>query len=326
MVATAAAAYARAVPAVNPAPGPAQATGLAELPPNHDTDLKLYLPDGRTIVGPDALRRMRSEADLILWFAGNQFFAMDALIAAFQQAHPGMGVGLLTLPAGLLLSAIEGGGWRYDGKDYPGTPDLYASVNLAHLARLKARGMMATYATYLHNELQIMVARGNPKRITGIDDLARSDVRTTMPNPVNEGIMQFYAREVLERHGIWQALSGGRSCVGCQVTERTWFAAVHHRETPERIREGLSDAGIVYATEVTAALAMGAPVEGVALPPEDSRRDDIAYVVGALAGSPRSAAAGKFLAFLATPPAQQAYTRFGFMGASAEELRLKPIP
>jgi ABC-type molybdate transport system substrate-binding protein len=269
---------------------------------------------------------MRSEADLILWFAGNQFFAMDVLISAFQQTHPGLTVGLLTLPAGLLLSAIEGGGWRYDGKDFPGTPDLYASVNLAHLTRLKARGTMAAYATYIHNELQIMVARGNPKKIKGIDDLARNEVRTSMPNPVNEGITLFYAREVLGRHGIWQTLSGGRSCVACQATERTWFAGVHHRETPERIREGLSDAGIVYATEVAAALAMGVPVEGVALPPEDSRRDYISYVIGALVGSPRSEAAGRFLAFLATPSAQEAYTRFGFVGASAEELRLKPIP
>jgi ABC-type molybdate transport system substrate-binding protein len=147
-----------------------------------------------------------------------------------------------------------------------------------------------------------------------------------MPNPVNEGIMTFYARGVLERHGIWQTISGGRSCVGCQVTDQTWFAAVHHRETPDRIRSGLSDAGIVYATEVTAAVGGGAPVEGVALPPEDSRRDDISYVIGTLAGSPHAEMAGRFLAFLATPAAQRAYTRFGFITASPEELRLKPIP
>ena len=301
-------------------------TAPVVLPPDHDTDLKLYLAGGRIITGPEALGRMQSEAGLILWFAGNQFFAMDALITEFQRAHPGVTVGLLTLPAGLLLSAIEAGGWRYAGRDYPGTPDLYASVNLAHLSRLRARGVMTTYATYIHNELQIMVARGNPRKIMGIDDLARSDVRTTMPNPVTEGIMQFYAREVLERHGIWQAISGGKECIACQATERTWFAAVHHRETPERIRQGLSDAGIVYATEVTAALATGAPVEGVVLPPEDSRRADISYVIGELVGSPRSKAAGEFLAFLATPQAQAAYTRFGFVGASVQELRLKPIP
>jgi len=91
----------------------------------------------------------------------------------------------------------------------------------------------------------MMVAKGNPKAIATLDDLVRSDVRTLLPNPVNEGIMLFYARKVLERHGIWPQLANGRECVSCQTTERNWFTAVHHREAPERICEGKSDAGIV---------------------------------------------------------------------------------
>ncbi len=91
---------------------------------------------------------------------------------------------------------------------------------------------MSDYKIYMHNELQVMVAKGNPKAIAGIDDLVRSDVRTSLPNPVNEGIMQFYARKVLERHGIWPRIANGQECVSCQTTERNWFTAVHHRETP----------------------------------------------------------------------------------------------
>jgi ABC-type sulfate transport system substrate-binding protein len=122
----------------------------------------------------------------------------------------------------------------------------------------------------MHNELQIMVAKGNPKRIVGIEDLVRPDVRTSLPNPVNEGIMQFYARKVLERHGLWSQISNGKECVSCQTTERNWFTAVHHRETPERIRDGKSDAGIVWKTEVMEALRHGAQVEAVELPAADS--------------------------------------------------------
>jgi len=40
--------------------------------------------------------------------------------------------------------------------------------------------MMDSYRVYMHNELQIMVAKGNPKKITGVQDLARADVRTSM--------------------------------------------------------------------------------------------------------------------------------------------------
>jgi ABC-type molybdate transport system substrate-binding protein len=100
-------------------------------------------------------------------------------------------------------------------------PDVYASVNLGHLKELKSIELMQSYMIYMHNELQIMVAKGNPKDIRGIEDLGRSDVRTSLPNPINEGIMQFYARKVLERHGLWQALSGGKECASCQRRSAT---------------------------------------------------------------------------------------------------------
>lgn len=299
---------------------------LATIPKGKDSDLKLYLAAGGIVGGAEALRRMPKEANLILWLAGNQFFAMDDVVRAFQRRNPGLSVGLVTLPPGLLLDAILGGGWSYGGQEYPGTPDVYASVNLGHLKRLKAAGRMDQYAVYMHNEMEIMVAQGNPKGIKGIKDLARPDVRTSMPNPVNEGIMQFYARKVLERHGIWQAISGGKECYSCQTTPNNWFTAVHHRETPDRLKAGTTDAGIVWRTETLEALREGAKVDAVKLPPQDSLRDEVSYAIGTLKGSPHAEAAAKYLEFLASPEGQEAYSRFGFVKATPEELRLKPIP
>ena len=313
-----------AVPAAaqgSPAAGP-----YAVIPPKKDNDLKLYYADGRIVAGADALGRMQQEAELILWLAGNQFFAMDDVVRAFQAQNPGMDVGLITLPPGLLLSAIEKGGWTYGGKEYPGRPDVYASVNLGHLKKLKQAGMMKDHAIYMHNEMVLMVAKGNPKNIKGIADVARADVRTSMPNPVNEGIMQFYGRKVLERHGLWQHVSGGKECFSCQTTANNWFTAVHHRETPERILAGTSDTGIVWITEAIEAQRDGKNVEAVQLPPQDSMRDDVAYAIGALTQSSRKAAADRYLAFLATPAARDAYSKYGFVAATPEELKLKPIP
>src|SRR4051812_36178871 len=141
----------------------AAAKSYAVIPANKDDDLKFYAIDGRIAKGADALGRMREEAGLVLWVAGNQFFAMDAVIAAFQKQNPGVAVGLLTLPPGLLLEAILKGGWRYEGRDYPGQPDIYASVSLEHLQKVKSAGLMDDYLTYMHNEMVLMVAKGNPK-------------------------------------------------------------------------------------------------------------------------------------------------------------------
>ena len=309
-----------------PAAAPKADTKYATIPPNKDNDLKLYYGDGRIVKGADALGRMQREADVILWLAGNQFFAMDDVIAAFQKQSPGTKVGIITLPPGLLLNAIEGGGWAYGGKEYPGLPDVYASVNLDHLKRLKKAGMMDTYAIYLHNEMELMVAAGNPKQIKGIKDLARPDIRTSMPNPVNEGIMRFYGKKVLQRNGVWDHISGGKECFSCQTTPNNWFTAVHHRETPDRIKAGTSDAGIVWKTEVLEALREGAQVDAVQLAPVDSLRDEVSYAIGAVKGSPRADAAAKYLRFLASAEATAAYAKYGFVPATAQELAAKPIP
>jgi len=296
-----------AVAADKPAGAGVQAAKkYAAIPKNKDNDIKLYERDGRVIKGAEALGRMQRDADLILWLAGNQFFAMDDVVGAFQKHKPGVSVGVITLP--------------------PGLPDVYASVNLGHLKQLKKARLMSDHAIYLHNQMVLMVAEGNPKNIKGIKDLVRPDVKTSLPNPVSEGIMRFYGRKVLERHGIWDQISAGKLCASCQTTPNNWFTAVHHRETPERIQDGRSDTGIVWVTETGEAKRHGAKVDSVLLPPEDSLVNEVSYAIGAMSNSRKKALADGYILFLATPEAKQAYAKYGFVNASADELRLRPIP
>ena len=95
-------------------------------------------------------------------------------------------------------------------------------------------------------------------------------------------LCNFISVKFLERHGIWEAISGGKECVSCQTTKNNWFTAVHHRETPERIKAGQSDAGVVWKTEVLEAHRAGADVDAVTMPDEDSLRAEVACVIGAL--------------------------------------------
>jgi ABC-type molybdate transport system substrate-binding protein len=125
---------------------------------------------------------------------------------------------------------------------------------------------------------------------------------------------------------LWQQVSAGKECVSCQTTPSNWFTAVHHRETPDRIKAGTSDAGIVWKTEVLEAVRDGAQVEGIELPPTDSLRDEVSYAIGALTDSTRKKAAAQYLRFLSTPGAQDAYAKYGFVKATPEELSLKAIP
>ena len=96
-------------------------------------------------------------------------------------------------------------------------------------------------------------------------------------------------------------------------------------KTPDRIKAGQSDAGVVWKTEVLEAHRAGSDVDAVSLPDEDSLRTDVAYVVGAMNASPHRKSADAFLSFLQSPQGQEAYSKFGFVKASEADLKLRPI-
>jgi len=323
--------------ASNPPPAPKAATAtpvaapapqaLEAVPPKKDTDLRLFYADGTIVTGTPAMQKMDTDAQLTMWLAGNQFFAMKDVIHAFQKAHPEVGnVAVITLPPGIILKAIKAGGWTYEGKEYRMQPDIYGSVDLGHLKALKAAGKMDTYMVYTHNQLELMVAKGNPKKIKGIDDLGRDDLRVMLPNPVDEGIMTFYAKKVLINHKLWDKLSGGKECKACAPSANVWFTTVHHREIPEALKAGKTDVGIVWATETKNALNEGAPVEKIVLPPQDSLINEVSYAIGTLKGNQHPSAASAYLDFLKSAKGQEAYEKFGFVDASKADLEIKPIP
>ena len=58
---------------------------MPAIPSGKETDVKFYPPNGsKPVMGGDAFAQM-PKAGLILWLAGNQFFAMDDVVAAFQE-------------------------------------------------------------------------------------------------------------------------------------------------------------------------------------------------------------------------------------------------
>ena len=302
----------------------AEPPAMPTVPAGRQSDIKFYSPSGEFVTG-EAAFKAAPDAAMVLWVAGNQFFAMDDVIHGFQKASPGVSVALITLPPGMVVDAIKANGWIFDDATYAGRPDLYASVSLGHLLSLHKDGLMDDYMTYMHNELVLMVAKGNPKNIKSIDDLVRPDVLTSLPNPLNEGIMQFYFRRVLEQHGLWQKISAGKECSGCATTANNWFTAVHHRETPARILAGQSDVGVVWKTEALEALHEGYAVEIVPLPADQSMVNEVFYAMGPLIQPRHPKQAEAFIRFLQSPDGQDAYARHGFVRAKSDELSLRPI-
>jgi ABC-type molybdate transport system substrate-binding protein len=300
----------------------AHAAEPVAVPAGHEADLRFFEADGRQLDGMAAFRLM-ADASLTVWAAGNQFFAMTRVIDDFQALHPGLTVGLMTLPPGMILKAIQAHGWSYGDAGLTLHPDIFATVGVA---QLRDTGEISSYIVYMHNALELMVAKGNPRHVADLHDLTRADLRVMLPNPLTEGIMSIYGKPILQRLGLWTALSPGADCADCDGAAHVHFTTVHHREIPAGIASGHADVGLVWRTETLAAITDGAPVQGIPLPPGQNAADQVGYVAGVLGDSPHAAAAAAFIEFLCSQPGQDAYAAYGFLPATKAERTPQPLP
>ncbi len=266
-------------------------------------------------------------AELVMYLAGNQFMVMEELINDFQAKNPDIKtVYVETIPPGQILKGQLLQQGEIEGQQTAMNPDIFASVNINHLKKMKEEGKMSEHAIYIHNKLELMVAEGNPKGIKGPEDLGRDDLVQSHPNPLTEGIFKFYGSEMLKDLGLHEKVTGGAECRSCWAVEgKTWFTSRHHRETPDRIEKGEADVGIVWTTEIVHAKAEGRPIDGVAIPAPLNKQDKVNYAIGALSTGRNQENAARFLEYLATDEAQAIYESYGFLRASAEELQLKPL-
>lgn len=267
-------------------------------------------------------------ADLVLYLAGNQFMVMQELIQDFQAKNPDIRtVYVETIPPGQIFKGQILQQGRINGQNTAMNPDVFASVNLGHLKTLAGKGLMDSYMIYTHNKLELMVAAGNPKGIKGPEDLSRDDLVQSHPNPLTEGIFKFYGAAMLKDMGLYEKVTGNAECRECWAIEgRTWFTARHHRETPERIENGMADVGIVWTTEIIEAKKHGRKIDGVAIPAPLNKSDVVGYAIGALKTGRNPDNARRYLEYLTTDEAQDIYAKYGFVKASAEELKLRPLP
>lgn len=246
---------------------------------------------------------------LVVFFAGNQFMVVHDLVAAFKQAHPEyQRIYVETLPPGILARQIESGALVMGNLRIALKPDIYTAGKRAITERQSEHHWFAETADYARNGLAVMVAKGNPLHIRGLEDLGRPDVRVSMPNPAWEGI----GRQILASY----RKAGGAALVDAvmqaKVKDGTAFLThMHHRQSPLRVLQGQSDAAPVWETEVYFQQhILHHPVEGVAIPAAQNTM--ATYTAALMKDAPHTAAARDFFKFMTSPEAEAIYHKYGF--------------
>jgi molybdate transport system substrate-binding protein len=211
--------------------------------------------------------------------------SFTAIGNSFQGANPGVTVKFNYAGTPTLVTQIEQGA----------PADVFASADTTNMDRLKSDGFTTgTPQVFAHNELEIVVAPGNPKGITGLADLAKPGlIYITEAPTVPAGK---YALQALKMAGV-------------TVTPKSLETDV--KSVISKIELGEADAGIVYTTDVTAA---GAKVQGVAIP---AAENVIAtYPIVAVKASANLTAANAFIAYVLSAAGQSKLQSFGFLSAS----------
>ena len=267
-------------------------------------------------------------SDLVLYLAGNQFMVMEELINDFMKKHPKIKTAYVeTIPPGQIFKGQILKQGKINGQNTARNPDVFASVNLGHLKKLKGKKLMDKYKIYIHNKLELMVALGDPKGIKGPKDLGRDDLVQSHPNPLTEGIFKFYGSAMLKDMGLYEKITANAKYKSCWAIEgKTWFTQRHHRETPDRIEKGQADVGIVWTTEIIEAKKKNRKIDGVAIPASLNKGDVVGYAIGVLKTGRNQANGMHYVGYLRTDAAQGIYAKYGFVKATAEELMYKPLP
>lgn len=164
---------------------------------------------------------------LTIFAAASLQGSFDELAEAFTGAHPDIDVAPIVYDGSQALAQQI-----VEGADV----DVIAFASQKSLGPVVEAKKSDAGQVFATNTLQIAVAPGNPKRITGLTDLTKNGVSTVLCAP--EVPCGSASQTLLKDAGVTVT----------PVSEETSVTAVL-----TRVRNGEADAGLVYTTDVTGA-------------------------------------------------------------------------
>lgn len=174
-----------------------------------------------------------TDQELLVLAAASLTEAFSQIGADFERAHPGVHVGFSFGPSDGLATQIKEGA----------PADVFASASPKWMDAVTMDGPGVTdRADFARNSLVVITPADNPASIRAVPDLARPGVKLVV---AAEGVpIGDYSRRVLAQAGVLEAATGN-----IVSNEEDVKGVV------QKILLGEGDAGLVYRTDVTPAVA-----------------------------------------------------------------------
>ena len=167
--------------------------------------------------------------------------------------------------------------------------DVFASADIANMDKVK--DLVNTPQNFASNLLAIVVEKGNPKDVKGLEDLANPDLKVVLA--AEEVPAGKYAKQVLDKAGVSVTPVSQEDNVKAVVT---------------KVSLGEADAGIVYVTDVTAG---GDKVEGVDIP--EGQNVTATYPIATVRASKAQDKAQAYMDLVLSAEGQQVLKEYGFL-------------
>lgn len=237
---------------------------------------------------PETEAAAEQQEILVAAAASLRYVMEDKIQPAFEEANPDVKVSFTFDSSGKLQTQIE------EGAD----ADVFFSAAKKQMNALNEEGLVDSdsIVELLENKITLIVPKGSELGITGFEDITKAE-KIALGDPESVPVGQ-YSKEAFENLGMWEAVEA-KTSFGTNVTEvLSWVAA------------GSADAGIVYLTDATTSDQFE-DVEVVGYAPEGSV-SKVIYPVGIVSASTKKDAAQKFVDYLGTDEALEAFAEYGF--------------
>jgi hypothetical protein len=178
-------------------------------------------------------------ADLVIFSDGNHHMALKEALALFQDRVPELkGVFYATTPPGPIVTLLRKGRLQLGNFVLSASPHLFIGPPRV-LDRLVAEGHMDRHLPFVRNQGNVLlVKKGNPKKITGVESLERDGITLFLSNPETEKASYHSYRETLVNLSKDEAIEGRLKVFYGQC--------IHHREAPEALTRGWADAAVIF--------------------------------------------------------------------------------
>ena len=198
----------------------------------------------------------------------------------FEAAHPGDTVKFSFGASSALATQINSGA----------PADVFASASPKNMNQVVTAGNASNPQDFAKNVMEVAVPPSNPAKVTSVNDLAKSSVKTALCQPqVPCGVV---AAEVFKN---------------AKITVKPVTLQPDVKSVLTQVELGNVDAGVVYVTDVQAA---GAKVKGVTIPADVNA--STLYPIAALTHSKESSIAQAFVAYVLSPAGEQVLKAAGF--------------